>query len=137
MEVFGGLGWTVLDWTSLEIHFQVVETVISAGVGLDIAEFSEFTALMWAAENSHIEVAEALIRAGANLNRVTVERDNDSRTFVMGPLGSGALLSSVLLRYSALAKNLVGSGANTTIRDSDGKTARDYAESDELRILFG
>ncbi|WP_223839298.1 ankyrin repeat domain-containing protein [Saccharopolyspora pogona] len=80
------------------------------------------TALIPAGEHGHVEYVRAAVKTGIDVNHV-----ND--------LGWTALLEAVVLgdgseRYQEVAQLLVNAGADVNIRDRNGATALQHAESD-------
>ncbi|MDA3630038.1 ankyrin repeat domain-containing protein, partial [Saccharopolyspora sp. WRP15-2] len=80
------------------------------------------TALIPAGEHGHVEYIRAAVRTGIDVNHV-----ND--------LGWTALLEAVVLgdgseRYQQAVRTLVDAGADVHIRDRNGVTALEHAESD-------
>lgn len=107
--------------------------------------FFQRTALMYACVENHIDIVELLIKAGANVN----DTDLYGRTAMIGlqypdivelliikkadvdiqdHSGSTALIKASIYGYLYVVKILINANANLFIKDTDGKTALDYAK---------
>jgi ankyrin repeat protein len=109
----------------------VVRRLLDAGVGVATRYGHGLTALMWAAGHEDgvgaraaIDVVDLLIVHGAPLDAV----DDRGRTALMiaAERGDGAVVTA-LLRHAA----------DPTVKDMDGKTARELAANDAVRAAFG
>ena len=63
-------GWTPLMIASINGHAGIVEALLAAGAGVNVASNGGRTALIWACFYGHLEAARALVASGANVNAV-------------------------------------------------------------------
>ena len=93
---------------------DLVQALIIAGANVSHADTSGFTPLMMAAANvrSDGEVLDMLIRAGAQLDAQNYQ-------------GLTALMIAAGSAERVLVEKLVAAGANATLRDRAGRTARE------------
>ena len=130
-------GGTALMHAAANGRTEVAQTLINAGAAVNAKESDEgFTALMSAAGNGHTEVIPILINAGADVNT----SDNNGQTALMAAaepphwwvehwwVEQNNSLDSV--------KSLIFYGANSTIRDINGRTAYDLAEDEQIRQIL-
>ena len=81
------------------------------------------TALHWASDKGRLDVVRELLKAGANVNAV----DEDDWTALHLASNNGHL---------DVVRELLRAGADPTLKNKEGKMARDYAENDEMRHLL-
>ena len=109
---------------------RVVRLLLDRGVDINARLGNDLTALMWAAGHSEeagsADVAETiatLLDAGARVD----DKDNRGRT---------ALMIAAELGHAMAVEVLVRRGADRSLTDKAGKTARDLATSDSLRRVL-
>jgi ankyrin repeat protein len=102
---------------------SIVLLLLDSGLDVNAAYGHDLTALMWAAGHANIvpvqdglATVKLLVKRGAELDRV----DDRGRT---------ALMIAAERGHAEIAAWLVENGADPTIEDRDGKTARDLAGS--------
>jgi uncharacterized protein len=110
-------------------HKLVLEQLISCGADIDAISMDRGnTALMDAAADRKLEIMNLLIDSGASL-------DMQSKN------GQTALILSVGQKAVAAAEILLSAGADYTIKDALGMSAKKYAElfglSDLLKLMSG
>ena len=108
----------------------IVKRLLDAGVDIDRRYGNDLTLLMWAAghandvpETDGIATVELVLARGGKVDDV----DNRGRTALMMAAEQG---------HAAIAKRLVGAGANVTLRDKEGRSAADLAASDAVRAAL-
>lgn len=134
---------------ALEGKLESVQKAIEAGVDVNSADEEQRTALLFAAFNGHTPVVKLLLDSGARLE----QRDSMGRTALMFAstgdnaatvnllLESGADVNTVdtnegftPLMYAAaeghvdVVKALLQHDADPSLRDTDGDSARDFAQ---------
>jgi TonB family protein len=106
-----------------EGNYAVAEKLLeNPDVDPDSRDGQSWTALMYAARAEQPELITLLLKAGAALNLV-----NDD--------GESALIVAVKRRNVGGARRLLMAGADTSLRDSRGKTALDWAEEENRTYL--
>lgn len=98
-------------------HRDTVSQLLAAGAQVDLHEKGYYTALMLAAGNGHTEVVADLADAGANVNEVEVSR------------GWTALIWAAKRGHRDTVALLLQRGADPSRRDDQGRSARDWALS--------
>ena len=122
-DAFQGL--TPLLFAARQGHPEVVRALLSAGVNPDKAiEVTDSTALHLAAYNGHVEAAKVLLEGKANPN---LKNWNGETPLHKAAEKGHAEVVTILLA----APNI-----DLTIRNEDGKTARDVAKDDSIKALF-
>jgi uncharacterized protein len=123
-------GKTALAYAAGRGFAPVVRLLLENGADLNARLGNDLNALMWAAGHSDeagsADVAETmsvLLDAGAHVN----EKDNRGRT---------ALMITAELGHTEASDALLRHGADRSLTDSAGKTARDLANNDALRALL-
>jgi len=137
---------------------DVVDRLLTAGAKIDGATSKGVTPLFSAAMSGHAEIAGLLIDKGANVNArnsagtsvlviaVTMEHEEIARRLIekgadvdaqTGGNRTTALMMAAHEDLIETAKLLVGKGASTTVKDAHGKSAIDYAKSDEMKNVLG
>ena len=96
-------------------HLETVERLLGAGARVDLHEKGYYTALMLAAGNGHTAVVQRLAAAGSNVNEVEITR------------GWTALIWAAKRGHEKTVAALLALGADTTTRDLQGRSARDWA----------
>ncbi len=103
-------------------RIDLVKEFLAQGVGVDATDEYGRTALILAASGGQLDVMQLLIEEGADVNF----QEPESRTTPL--LALLRSLHSESTYYSG-AQLLIDSGAVTTLQDSDGWTAVDWAKS--------
>ena len=133
-----------------EGHVAVVEALVAGGASLNKKDQDKTTALMAASARGHVDVARKLIEAGAFLN----EQNKDGHTALMfayngknqvetlwerfnqyvdgsekkeaDDSGTGPIIRKALDDHMALVDLLLKSGADMSLKDKEGHTAKDF-----------
>jgi ankyrin repeat protein len=100
-------GMTVLMWTSLYDHKEIILVLLEAGAELDRRDDNGRTALYWAAHGGHDDVVRALLEAGADVN-------NKAR------YGDTALMAAAACGHESTVRMLVESGADVSMKNDFG-----------------
>jgi ankyrin repeat protein len=102
---------------------ELVSSLISQNIDLNLMSYDGYTALMYAIKNGHLDVVNLLIEAGANLNLVGRET---------------ALICGVMRRDQNLVEFLLSSGANINLKNIYGDSPIYFArqKKDKLHELF-
>ena len=114
--MFGVVPVSPLGVAALYNHLETARALIKLGARPDPADIQTDTPLVSAVLANHLEMAELLVASGANINRA------DERG--MTPLMYAAVTD---FGDSSIVDLLLRSGARTDVRDSQGRTAADYA----------
>jgi ankyrin repeat protein len=125
-------GDSALVWASArEDGLPLVLFLLDHGANVAVTNQKGRTALMTAARrNKNPHIATALVAGGADINA----KDSSGMT---------ALIIAYLENTYEVCSEMVNLGANTQVRDSQGKTVIDYArmyresQGDRYEILFG
>lgn len=145
-------GVSAIISASSEGHPEVVEALLAAGADKDAADVDGTTALMAAAARGHMGVAEKLVAAGANVNvqnndghsalmfayngknqvetlferysQYLKEADDDKDEEADG--GTGPIIREALAYHTALVDLLLKNGADASLKDKEGHTAKDF-----------
>ena len=118
---------TALLFAAFNGHTSVAKLLLDQGASLGHRDAAGRTALMFAASGPNAETVELLLNAGSEVNAV----DTDEKfTALMHAAAEGQLkVVEVLLKHEA----------DTTLKDEDGDTARDFAarngHADVVRLL--
>lgn len=136
-------------------HLDIVKLLIELGEPPNAADADGFTPLMMALHWNHADVADFLVDAGAiptdegplwgSALRIAVRggrREIISRLLLSGakvdPVdvwsGQTALHEAVMYRNYEAIETLIAAGANTKVRDKDGKSPAELASMDECVI---
>jgi ankyrin repeat protein len=110
-------GISAIRWAAVEGNATVVEVLIDAGADVDSADPTGVTPLMMACRWAHMSTVRALVEAGADLD-------------VLSDYGPGrtALMYAAIGGYNGAVTYLLESGANSKIKDRDGRNAAKLAE---------
>ena len=119
-------GNSVLGWAVQEGHIEVVKFLLDKGANIEFKDKTEGFSILDYAMNDHTgKVLELLISYGVNVN---------------GKSSNGSVLhTATSFEMIEVVKILLKNGIDTSIKDSDGKTALDFAketENQELISLF-
>lgn len=106
---------TPLMFAAQSGHLETVRALIGRGARVDLHEKGYYTALMLAAGNGHTAVVQALAAAGAAVDEVELTR------------GWTALIWAAQRGHVDTVRLLLDLGADRTIRDRQGRSARDWA----------
>jgi ankyrin repeat protein len=109
--------WTPLMKAALYGHTEVARQLLAAGAQPELADTGGYTALMLAASNNHHETVRLLLDHGAALDRVEVTG------------GVNALIWAAKRGHLETVRVLLTAGARTDLRDREGRSALDWAES--------
>lgn len=110
-------GIPAIHWAAVEGNATVVEVLIDAGADVDATDPLGITPLMMACRWSHTSTVRALVDAGADLDAISDH----------GP-GLTALMYAAIGGYNGVATYLLEHGANSRIKDRDGRNAARLAE---------
>ena len=99
---------------------ELITTLLKAGAGANTQADDGGTVLMWAATNPNPEVITTLLKAGAGAN-VNTQDDN----------GETALIKAARKQTPEVIATLLKAGADATVKNSEGKTALDYANDND------
>jgi ankyrin repeat protein len=126
-NVADGTGKTAICYAAGRGFPDVVRQLLERGVDSNARYGNDLTALMWAAGYTEeagtgdmAEIIKLLIERGAHID------DADNR-------GRMALMIAAAVGHTAAAELLLSHGANASLRDKSGKSARDLAANDTLR----
>ncbi len=112
----GSIGLTPLHLAASHGDVQLVQKLVSCGAQVDARDANGWTALHTAAANSaDVDIARALVSAGANVNAV----------------GGGVtpIVLAIGGKRQELSRLLINSGADLTIRTSNGASVLQVAEA--------
>ncbi len=110
-------GYTPLMQAVMRNDPKMVNMLLDKGARIDQKNFyTELTPLMMAVDNGSLEMVELLIARKANLNL------QDER-------GRSALMHASAARQSKIAERLLRAGADSTLKDKQGRTADDFAQA--------
>jgi len=108
-------GYTPLMQAVMRNDAKMVNLLLDKGAKIDQKNFyTELTPLMMAADNGSLEMVELLMARKANLNL------QDGR-------GRSALMHASAARQPKIAERLTQAGADTTLKDKQGRTADDFS----------
>ena len=102
-------------------NIPVLKELLAGGCDVECANFTQgFTLLMCAVQENKPEVAEWLLQNGAQVNYRSVQvNPEEERNFT-------ALHVAAWINNRAMYDLLLRHGADETLRDKQGKTAKDY-----------
>eukprot|EP00522_Entomoneis_paludosa_P016198 CAMPEP_0172440294 /NCGR_PEP_ID=MMETSP1065-20121228/964_1 /TAXON_ID=265537 /ORGANISM="Amphiprora paludosa, Strain CCMP125" /LENGTH=892 /DNA_ID=CAMNT_0013189081 /DNA_START=48 /DNA_END=2726 /DNA_ORIENTATION=- len=157
-------GVTPLVAASSEGHDAVVDLLIKAGASVNVNDADGTTALMAAAARGHLPIVRALVAAGGNVNSQNadghsalmfayngktqvetlmeryaqyVEDEKDApATEDKDDGGTGPLIKEALANHTALVDFLLSNGADATLKDKEGHTAKDFDYAAEHPAVF-
>ena len=149
-------GVTPLIAAASEGFPEVVKLLLAAGANVDAKDNDQTTALMASSARGHVPVVDALLEAGAKIN----EQNVDGHTALMFAYngknqvqtlweryieyksenaaddsaedgGTGDIIQEAMSNHTALVDKLLKSGADPSIKDKEGHTAKDFDFSKE------
>jgi len=145
---------TPLIAASSEGHLEIAKMLIDAKANVSVKDKDETSALMAAAARGHADIVEALLTAGANVNDQNVdghtalmfayngknqvetlwerykqfveesEVENEGEPVDDG--GTGPIIRDALDSHNKMVSLLVKYGADASIKDKEGHTAKDF-----------
>lgn len=150
MDARSDEGVSPLIAASSEGHADVVSALVAGGADVNLKDQDETTALMAASARGHLEVVKELLKAGASVN----DQNKDGHTalmfayngknqvetlwerfnqFVEGSekqeaddSGTGPIIRQAMDDHIALVDILMKNGADASIKDKEGHTAKDF-----------
>jgi len=149
---------TALMCASWNGDTEVLELLINAGANVNVKDKLGKTALIIAAERLQFEIIPVLIDAGANVNtrhrfgrnallEVIAHNTTDTSATVQLLIDSGsrinikeeeygwtALIIATFQNDGSMVETLLAEGADTYLRDNDGRTAMEHAK-DKIRHI--
>ena len=109
---------------------SLVGRLVAAGVDTNTRYGNDLTVLMWAAGHTNdvpdsegIATVTLLLDKGAHID----DQDNRGRT---------ALMIAAELGHRGAVETLLARGADSTLKDKEGKSARDLAANDEIKLAL-
>lgn len=146
-------GISPLIAASSEGHVEVVKLLLAAKVNIEIKDKDQTTALMAAAARGHTKVVKELLSAGASVNEQNadghtalmfayngknqvdtlwerysqyVKDADETMQKDMDDNGTGSIIREALDNHIALIELLIKAGADATLKDKEGHTAKDF-----------
>lgn len=108
-------GSTAMMLAAFNGHAEIVEMLLEEGANVNHHDYNHRTALMYASSGPAIETVELLLKEGAKVNvRDSVE-------------GFTAVMFAAAEGQTDVFKALLEAGADLSMKDKDGETARDFA----------
>ncbi|TVQ92376.1 MAG: hypothetical protein EA400_03955 [Chromatiaceae bacterium] len=117
-DVRDSCDWTPLMKAALNGHTAAAARLLAAGAAVDAEDKGGYTALMLAASNNHAELLDLLLEHGAMI-------DAKERT-----QGFTALIWAAQRGQHDAVASLLRQGADRSLPDHTGQTARDHAEAE-------
>ena len=145
---------TPLIAASSEGHLDIVKMLIDAKADVNAKDKDETSSLMAAAARGHTDIVEALLKAGASVNEQNVdghtalmfayngknqvetlweryqqfvqESEVESKGEAVDDGGTGPIIREALDNHNRMVGLLVKNGANESIKDKEGHTAKDF-----------
>lgn len=112
-------GFTPLILAVYNNNAEAVKFLISKGAKVDAQDMSGNTALMGATFKGYVNMVDILLSEGkANVNQINAN-------------GASALIFAATFGQKEIVEKLIAEGADVTIKDSRGKTAKDHAVMQE------
>jgi ankyrin repeat protein len=133
-----------------EGHTEIVKLLVAAKVDVNAKDKDGTTALMAASARGHVDAVTELLEAGASVN----EQNNDGHSALMfayngknqvetlwerynqfvtegdeaeaDDAGTGPIIEEALANHNALVDVLLKKGANPSLKDKEGHTAKDF-----------
>ena len=120
-------GKTAAFYAAARGFAKVLMLLLDAGADATQRAGNDLTALMWAAGHSNdVPAPDALATLNLLLERGAVLDDADNR-------GRTALMTAAAQGHAGIVTRLLAAGADATLRDRQGKTARDLAADEQTR----
>ncbi len=139
-------------------RLDIIKILLKAGANPSLGHLDS-TPLIMAAEKGYMNVAQTLINAKANLNGQNYRGDtaliaalyNYNGTIAIGKMliAAGAnpnlseyiydntpLMMAAMEGHVDVVRDLIAAGADTTLKNKDGKAALDYAATEEIKALL-
>ena len=107
---------------------EILRMLIQAGAPLNQTDDGGSTRLGWAASEGNSTFVTILLDAGANPNCA------NHSLFGSGPITP--LMNAARKGFVDIIKALLSAKADINLKDKDGKTALDYAATEEIKILL-
>lgn len=136
-------------------RLEIIQKLIQAKADLTIQDNRGFTSLMEAVVQNRLEILGMLIKSGVNLNTrnldgytplcmaVLSNNKNAVEILIEGRAGVNKKSQDLTPLHIASLKNfieitqfLIDCGADLRVQDSQGKIAKDFATTPEMRMLF-
>ncbi len=109
-------------------NVEILHMLIQAGAPLNQTDDSGSTPLMDAVQEGNLRFVTILLNAGAN---------PDIATYKIGNYGAKTpLMIAARKGFVDIIKALLTAKADTTLKDNKGKTALDYAATEEIKIIL-
>lgn len=105
-------------------NLEITKYLIESGADVNIKSKDYGTALIWASIRGYLEIVDLLIKNGANVNDIN---DKSGTTALIGASREGDWET---------VKILIENGADVNIKNSDGETALDMAQTEEVREVL-
>ena len=149
-------GKALID-AAMDGNFEKVKLLIEKGADIDAKDNDGVTALMYVSRAGDLEIAKYLVENGADVNAkdkegwsVLMEASYEGHLKVVKYLiengkvnvnskdddGWNALMRASWRGYSEIVKYLVKNGADINIKNNDGKTALDWADTEEIKEVL-
>ena len=154
------LGYFHKQWTTRSNPLSIVKLLVKAGANLEVVDKMKRTLLIKAINSKFPDVAEFLIELGVDVNATSKNKDKESPLY-SATVANNVRMVALLIEKGAdvnaicgyfkqtalhvaseysnrleIAELLIQAGASVDIKDSYGKTALDYACSEEIKELL-
>lgn len=124
-------GKSALVYAAARGFTGIAGRLLATGIDVNARYGNNLTALMWAAGHSNdVPPQEGAAMVSMLLDKGAQRDDQDDR-------GRTALMIAAELGHRHVVELLVARGADTALRDRDGKSARDLAVSEDIRLALG
>jgi ankyrin repeat protein len=121
---FGNTALTIAAWNG---QFEILKYLVEHGANINAADERGFTPLLLSATKGNYEIVQYLVQQGALPDE-------------QGPAGRTALLAACIGHSGYINPDvvsfLVKYSTNVNQKDQSGKTALDYASTDEIRQIL-